>query len=131
MSLQTSEQAVLLLVAHQPLASAFRLAALHVFPEAQSWVHALDVPPNQAPEETLQNALVALGSASKVLLLTDIPGATPSNVALEVARQRGCPLIAGMNLPLLLRSIGYCAHPLPDWCALALEGGHRGLVQLS
>ena len=50
----------ILIIAHAPLASALRQCVLHVFPEAQADVLALDVQPNVPPEETLASALQAM-----------------------------------------------------------------------
>ena len=46
----------ILVIAHAPLASALRQCVLHVFPDAHEAIQALDVPPNQPPDETLANA---------------------------------------------------------------------------
>lgn len=136
---QEQEQPHIVLLAHSPLASAWRATALHVFANAGHWLHAIDVPANEAPEESLQRAQAALGAAvepdepgehAKVLVLADIPGATPCNVAQRLAQAGGWPLLAGINMPLLLRAISYSHEPSVVWVQRALEGGHNGLVQL-
>ncbi|MCC2676361.1 MAG: putative system, enzyme mannose, partial [Ramlibacter sp.] len=77
----------ILLIAHAPLANALRQCALHVFPDCGSTVMAVDVQPNLSPEETLATARIAMDQLSQppqvkgVLVLADIFGATPSNVA--------------------------------------------------
>jgi len=73
----------ILIVAHAPLASALRDCALHVFPECASGVQALDIAPNASPEESLVLAKAAMAqlNTTEVLLLSDVFGATPSNVA--------------------------------------------------
>ncbi len=123
----------IVLLAHSPLASAWRATALHVFADAHSWLHAIDVPADEAPEDTLQRAqavLAAVASDAKVLVLADIPGATPCNVAQRLAQGGGWPLLAGISMPLLLRAIAYSHEPTPDWVQRALEGGRNGMLQL-
>ena len=77
----------ILIIAHAPLAHALRQCALHVFPDCGAHVAAIDVQPNMPPEETLATARIAIdqlmrsGALKGVLVLTDIFGATPSNVA--------------------------------------------------
>jgi PTS system ascorbate-specific IIA component len=69
----------ILIIAHAPLASALRDCALHVYPECASGVQALDILPNASPDESLRQAKAALTklNTSKVLMLSDVCGATP------------------------------------------------------
>lgn len=123
-----SAPAHLVVVAHMPLASALQACAAHVFPEAPTFVHALDIPPTEPPEHSLQRAQ-ALASAHgihKCLLLTDVLGATPSNIAQQWAKDTGWPLLTGVNLPMLLRGIAYRHEASAQWAQRALEGGRTG-----
>jgi phosphotransferase system HPr (HPr) family protein len=97
----------ILLIAHAPLASALRDCVLHVYPELADAVLALDVAPNEAPETTRLAAAahIARFSASDVLVLTDVFGATPCNVAQKVVDGIHSKLVAGVNLPMLLRTV--------------------------
>src|SRR3954449_5900404 len=101
----------ILLIAHAPLANALRQCALHVFPDCGSWIVAIDVQPNLSPDETLGSARIALDQLTHlpqvkgVLVLTDIFGATPSNVAQKLVDGVTSRLITGVNLPMLLRSV--------------------------
>ena len=73
----------ILIIAHAPLASALRQCVAHVFTDNPQSVVALDVPPNQPPEETLAQARILLGqlNTDSALVLSDVFGATPCNVA--------------------------------------------------
>ena len=73
----------ILIIAHTPLAQALRDCAMHVYPECAASVMALDVLPHAQPEDTMAQAQALLGSAGLegLLVLTDIFGATPANVA--------------------------------------------------
>jgi PTS system ascorbate-specific IIA component len=64
------------------------------------------------------------------LVLTDVVGATPANVAQQLVDGQEARLVAGVNLPMLLRSISYRHEPLDDLVARALSGGAQGVVQL-
>jgi PTS system ascorbate-specific IIA component len=99
----------ILIIAHAPLASALRDCAMHVYSECSADVIALDVLPHAQPEDTLAQALDAAGSAldSGLLVLTDIFGATPANVAQKLVLGSNAKLIAGVNLPMLFRSVCY------------------------
>ena len=112
----------LLVIAHAPLASALRDAALHVFPDAASHVLALNVQAHVSPDAALL--------AARALLLTDVLGATPSNVASRLAAETGSPLLAGANLPMLLKAITYRAEPLLELAARVREGGQQAIIRI-
>lgn len=121
-----------LLIAHAPLASALRACALHVFPECEAQVLALDVPAYSQPAEMREAArsLMNRSRAAQVLLFSDVVGATPCNVAQSLVQDGGARLIAGVNLPMLLRAVNYRDEDLPDLVERALSGGAQGMVEL-
>lgn len=121
------------IIAHAPLASAFRQCVLHVFPDNGMGVAALDVQPNMPPEETLAQARIMLAQlgTSHVLVLTDIFGATPCNVAQKLADGITTKLVTGINLPMLLRTVSYRYEPLDALVARALVGATQGVLQVA
>ena len=127
----------ILLIAHAPLANALRQCALHVFPDCESTVAAIDVQPNLSPDETLATARIALEQLGRlpqikgVLVLTDIFGATPSNVAQKLVDGVRSRLITGVNLPMLLRSVSYRHEPLETLVSRAVIGGTQGVMQVA
>ncbi len=127
----------ILIIAHAPLAHALRECALHVFPDCGAHVAAIDVQPNQPPEETLAAARVAIeqlnGSSpiEGVLVLADIFGATPCNVAQKLVDGVQTRLITGVNLPMLLRSVSYRNEPLEALVSRAVIGGTQGVMQVA
>jgi PTS system mannose-specific IIA component len=127
----------ILIIAHAPLAHALRQCALHVFPDCGAHVAAIDVQPNMPPEETLATARIAIdqltrsGSIKGVLVLTDIFGATPSNVAQKLVDGVKSRLITGVNLPMLLRSVSYRNEPLEALVSRAVIGGTQGVMQVA
>jgi PTS system ascorbate-specific IIA component len=123
----------ILVIAHAPLASALRQCVLHVFPDAADDVAALDVPPNQPPDETLQQAriLMELQGNADTLVLTDVFGATPCNVATRMVDGVHCRLITGVNLPMLLRAVSYRHESLDALVSRAMMGGTQGVMPVS
>ena len=127
----------ILIIAHAPLAHALRQCALHVFPDCGAHVAAIDVQPNLPPEETLATARIAIyqlmrsGALNGVLVLTDIFGATPSNVAQKLVDGVKSRLITGVNLPMLLRSVSYRNEPLEALVSRAVIGGTQGVMQVA
>ena len=120
----------ILIVAHAPLASALRDCALHVFPECAAGVQALDIAPNASPEESLVLAKAAMAQLNtpEVLLLSDVFGATPSNVAQKLNDGIDTRVLTGVNLPMLLRSVCYRHETLDALAARAQAGGSQGIM---
>ena len=123
----------ILIIAHAPLAKALHDCAMHVYAECSADVIALDVLPNEQPEDTLARAFDAAGTAleSGLLVLTDIFGATPANVAQKLVAGSNAKLIAGVNLPMLFRAVCYRHEPLDALAARALTGGTQGVMQVA
>ena len=123
----------ILIIAHAPLASALRQCVLHVFPDNSAGLAALDVQPNTPPEETLAQARVMLRQlgTDNALVLVDVFGATPCNVAQKLIDGVHSKLITGINLPMLLRSVTYCHEPLDALVARALAGATQGVMQVA
>ena len=122
----------LLVVAHAPLASSLCAVAQHVYPECGSGLAALDVEPGMTPEEaaTRMRALLASLGASEALILVDVFGATPCNAALEVADGVSVRVVAGVNVPMLWRTLCYAALPLDQLVERAVSGGGQGVMQV-
>ncbi len=123
----------ILIIAHAPLASALRQCALHVFPDAGSVLVALDVEAQTAPEETLEQArglLLQLGMP-QILVLADLFGATPSNVAAKLVDGINSRLLTGVNLPMLMRAISYRHESLESLASRAMMGATQGVVSVA
>ena len=127
----------ILIIGHAPLANALRQCALHVFPDCGSALAAVDVQPDAAPEQTLAAAQAAMAQltaqpgADGVLVLTDLFGATPANVAQKLVDGVHSRLITGVNLPMLLRSVCYRSEPLDALVSRAVVGGTQGVMQVA
>lgn len=63
-----------------------------------------------------------------VLVLTDIYGSTPSNIANRLATSSNIKVIAGVNLPMLIRILNYPESDLSELVEKALSGGHDGII---
>lgn len=91
----------------------------------------LEVHGNQDPEHLAREAAVrlrALEQGDGVLVLTDAYGSTPSNVAMAAARGSDHRVVAGVNLPMLVRIYNYPDRSLVESARLAIEGGQRGVI---
>jgi PTS system ascorbate-specific IIA component len=110
-----------------------RAGVLHVFPDADEGILALDVPANEAPDTTRAHALQMLADLAtpNTLVLTDVFGATPCNIAQKVVDGVQCKLVAGVNLPMLLRTVNYRHETLDVLVARALAGGAQSIMQVA
>lgn len=123
----------ILLIAHAPLAQALLDCVHHVFPDLGSVVSAVDVDaqlPREASLAAVQAALAQLGEPP-ALVLTDLFGATPCNLAREAMVGTPHVLLAGANLPMLLRAVTYRAEPMATLVEKALVGGGQGIMQVA
>lgn len=95
----------LVLVTHGRLAAEFVAAMEHVV-GAQAQCAAVCIEANDDMEEKrseIRNAAAAVDSGDGVILLTDMFGGTPSNLAISLLEQPNLEVIAGINLPMLIR----------------------------
>ena len=121
------------IIAHAPLAAALRQCVLHVFPDSAAGVVALDVQANMPPEETLAQARIMLAQLGTpdTLVLVDVFGATPCNVAQKLVDGVHTKLITGVNLPMLLRTVSYLHESIDALVARALVGATQGVMQVA
>ena len=125
--------AAVLLIAHAPLASALLSVAGHCYEEKGHLFEAIDVEPTMSPEtvESLARAALARLNAPEVLVLTDVFGATPCNVAQRLADGVNIRVIANVNVPMLWRSLCYLGEPLDALVARAVSGASQGVMQVA
>ena len=123
----------ILIVAHSPLASALRQCVLHVFPDSASAVVAYDIEADASLEAGLAGVRVAMAGLNEpqLLVLTDVFGATPCNVAQRIVDGSRSRLLAGANLPMLLRAVTYRREALDVLVARAMAGGTQGVMQVA
>jgi PTS system ascorbate-specific IIA component len=122
-----------LLIAHAPLASALLAVANHVYSEQERRIAALDVDPSMTADQVEAQARLALAGldAQEVLILTDVFGATPCNVAQRLADGVAIRVVTGVNVPMLWRSLCYLREPLDALVARAVAGATQGVMQVA
>jgi mannose PTS system EIIA component len=123
----------LLIIAHAPLASALAEVAAHTFPDCAAQLQALDVSPQMAPDEVQSRAaaLLPAADAQDTLILTDVFGATPCNAAQRLADGVHVRVVAGVNVPMLWRTLCYANESLDALVARAMAGATQGVMQAS
>ena len=112
----------ILIVAHKPLAGAFLKVASGIYGHNRL-CHALDIDSDEACSsliKKLNQAYLSLGT-SETLVLTDVSGATPSNVAKTLLAQPNVQILSGLSLPLLLKMLCYQEQSLSVMVSKAKE----------
>jgi PTS system ascorbate-specific IIA component len=125
--------AAVLLIAHAPLASALLSVAGHCYEEKGHLFEAIDVEPTMSADavEALARAALARLNSPEVLVLTDVFGATPCNVAQRLSDGVSVRVVAGVNVPMLWRSLCYLGEPLEALVARAVSGASQGVMQVA
>jgi PTS system ascorbate-specific IIA component len=123
----------ILLLAHAPLASALRDVAQHVFPECVPGVEAIDVGPGQSAESLEADLRTRLDARQDedTLVLVDAFGATPCNVAQRVADGVRVRVVAGVNVPMLWRTLCYRHETLEALVDRAVAGATQGVMHVA
>jgi len=118
----------LVIVTHGRLAAEFVSAMEHVV-GPQTKVEAVCIGPEYDMEQRRKDILkaaAAVDDGQGVILLTDMFGGTPSNLAISVMEQTHAEVIAGLNLPMLIKLASVRARePLTACVALAQEAGRK------
>jgi PTS system ascorbate-specific IIA component len=107
----------------------------HIFGRLPAQLAALDVIPDEDPEIAVNSArelLKRINDGSGVLVLTDVWGATPSRVASRLAEANRVAVLAGVNLPMLVKGLTDRRRPQPlgDLVGRLLVGGREAVVQV-
>lgn len=124
----------ILIVSHGAFGEALIHCAGHVLGERPQQVHALGVTIHDDPEAVLSRALERvrqLDAGAGVLVLTDMLGATPSNIATRLLAPGRVEGVSGASLPMLIRALTYREESLATVADKAASGGRDGVVHLN
>ncbi len=125
-----TDMAGILIIAHAPLAAALRDCIAHIYCGMPPRIGAIDVLPDSDPVEVVARAeseAAHLREENGLLVLTDIFGATPANIASRLVRLPDVRVLAGVNLPMLVRAVCYRSTPLDTLVEKALAGAAKGV----
>ncbi len=124
-----------LLISHESLGQTMLEISVKTLGFCPLDVQVLNVPLDSDPEKLIREAeamLHTLDSGDGVLILTDLCGATPANIACRLAhhpeQQDRVIVVTGLNLPMLMRVFNYPELRLADSAARAVDGGRQGVM---
>lgn len=130
----------ILIIAHTPIASAMLSFAEHVYGSIPEHIQAVDIPAHEDAKISFERVLAAAKAVEthgELLVLTDVMGATPANVASRLMTQQNnsgmklkVQILAGLNLPMLMRAVSYKDDALDVLTQKTLQGGQNGILRL-
>ena len=124
----------ILLITHGALGEALLRAAAHTLGRQPVRAEHVSVGAADAPEALLvrsREALARVDDGSGVLVLTDMFGATPANVAAKLLQNGKVEGLSGANLPMLVRALAHREEPLAEVVQKARAGGGEGVVHMN
>lgn len=100
-------------------------------PRAQS----ISIPSNMTPDmlgtyaDQIRLTIEQLDQGQGVLIMTDMIGATPNNLAHYFSAEKNVKIISGLNLPMLIRVINYSDQPLELLAKIGIVGANKGITK--
>ena len=123
----------ILLITHGTFGESLIQNVCHVLNKRPPLIGQFGVAAQDDPLDILPMARLLLGEVdggAGVLIMTDILGATPSNLALKLLDPGRIEGVAGVNLPMLLRALTYRKNNLETLVQKAISGGHDGVINM-
>ena len=124
----------ILLITHNGLGDSLIDCIRHVMGSVPPHVKALSVLASDDPilkEEQARGLVAQLDEGQGVLVLSDVYGATPCNIAQRLCVPGRVEGVAGVSLPMLMRVACYSNKPLDEQVQRALDGGKECIVTLN
>jgi len=121
----------LLLITHENIGDAIIQSAKNTLGEFPLEVSSISIDYKTDPESLLPDLIEMVKQLNKgdgVLILTDMFGSTPSNIAQNLQQTSQCYVVAGLNLPMLIRVMNYAHLELSELGEKACSGGLNGIV---
>ena len=124
----------IMIIAHGGLAESLIASATHMLGSQPERLLGLSVTGSAQIEAALEQAralAVTLDDGAGVIVLTDMVGGTPANIATHLVKAGSIEGVAGVNLPMLMRTLTYRCNPLSTVVAKAVSGGTECVATLT
>lgn len=121
----------LLIICHDRLGDALLETAMNTLTDNPLPTRVISVGQNSSPESVHEQALRCLeqlDTGAGVLVLTDLFGSTPSNIACSLRADHNVVVVSGLNLPMLIRTLNYPDLALELLAEKAFSGGKDGVM---
>ncbi len=117
----------IVIVAHGGLAKEYLYAAEYVTGK-NTKIEAISIYPSDdidKKEKQIKDAVSNVEGGSGVIIVTDIHGSTPANLALRASKGLNCKILFGTNLPLLVKLIKVRQLSASEAVTLAIDAGKK------
>lgn len=124
----------LLIITHNQIGQALLNTASNMLGGCPMDCAVISLPPDADTDAMLQEARrrsLELNKGEGVLVLTDMYGSTPSNIAAALGESKDIIVVAGINLPMLIRVMNYPQLDLDQLANKAVTGGNDGIFAFS
>ncbi len=121
----------LLVITHNQTGEALLDTATAIIGGSPLQTRTIAVTTDSNPEQVTEYARKLAGELDEgegILILTDMFGSTPSNIATSLLDQPRIMLVTGINLPMLVRVLNYPHLGLAELAHKATSGGHDGII---
>ena len=118
----------LLLITHKNIGRSMLDIAEAIIGNNTTDITCIDVPMDGDLQKITVQANTFINNHTETLVMTDIYGSTPANIATQLAKHDHCAAVCGINLSMLLRAINYQSLPLAELIEKTIDGGKRGVI---
>ena len=125
----------ILLVTHEDIGAQLVAVSKAIFKQRTTAIALVSIPADIGPEvlgkyaDLIRTAMLTQENGEGLLVLTDVYGATPDNLARYFSTECNARVVSGINLPMLLRVLNYAHQSLEQLCLTAVSGGIKGVQQ--
>ena len=121
----------ILLITHNQIGQVLLENALTILDQSNPGVQTISVSFDADTDRVLaqcQHIVREIDNGDGVLVLTDLSGSTPSNIAHKLTSINNTYVIAGINLPMVMKTINYRDDPIQDIIERTLKGGKNAII---
>lgn len=126
-----------IIITHNSIGEEMLKTAEQIVGRAMPSVSSIGVPGDIRPEQLAEYADLTrstiddMDQGDGILIVTDIVGATPNNLAQYFAEDHRVKIISGLNVSMLIRIINYSDQPLELLAKIGIVGGNKGITRES
>jgi PTS system mannose-specific IIA component len=121
----------LILITHHDIGQQMAKMVKETLGEGMSSITAMSVYPGQSTEQLIGRVVLKAQQVDEgdgVIIITDLYGATPGNIACYLLDIPSIKVITGLNLPMLFKAQSYADLPLNELTQKIIEGGRNGIL---
>ncbi len=125
----------ILLVTHNKIGEEILKSAEMIVGKCITSIRTISIPGNLKPDELgfyaddIRTTIESLETGGGVLILTDILGATPSNLVHYFSASHHVKIVAGLNLSMMIRVLNYADQPLELLAKIGIVGANKGITK--